>query len=300
MNKLIEYINENELGEYLENERLRYHTSVRLGGKARVVFMPKDVESLGRVVKYVRKNGIKHFILGRGSNIVFPDGELDIVVIKICRVLDFIEIDGCEIVVGAGYSLARLAKEASKLGLAGMEFAGGIPGTVGGSVYMNAGAHTGDMASVLEKVVAIDSEGHVVSLTNEECKFTYRHSIFQDNDFIIVSTMFKLVPGDSAAVYKKMAGNLAYRREMQPLDLPSVGSTFRNPEGHHAGKLIEECGLKGFKIGGACVSEKHANFVVNMDEATSSDFIALVELIKKTVLDKKGVVLETEFVKVEI
>lgn len=300
MNKLIEYINENELGEYLENERLRYHTSVRLGGKARLIFMPKDVESLSAIIKYVRANNIKHFILGRGSNIVFPDGELDIVVIKICRVLDFIEIDGCEIIVGAGYSLARLAKEVSKLGLAGMEFAGGIPGTVGGSVYMNAGAHTGDMDSIVEKVVVIDNDGYIVTLTNSECNFTYRHSIFQDTNYIIVSAVIKLVPGDSAAVYKKMAGNLAYRREMQPFELPSVGSTFRNPEGYHAGKLIEECGLKGFKIGGACVSEKHANFVVNMDEATSSDFIALVELIKKTVLDKKGVVLETEFVKVEI
>lgn len=300
MNKLIEYINENELGEYLENERLRYHTSVRLGGKARLIFMPKDIESLSAIIKYVRANNIKHFILGRGSNIVFPDGELDIVVIKICRVLDFIEIDGCEIIVGAGYSLARLAKEVSKLGLAGMEFAGGIPGTVGGSVYMNAGAHTGDMDSIVEKVVVIDNDGYIVTLTNSECNFTYRHSIFQDTNYIIVSAVIKLVPGDSAAVYKKMAGNLAYRREMQPFELPSVGSTFRNPEGYHAGKLIEECGLKGFKIGGACVSEKHANFVVNMDEATSSDFIALVELIKKTVLDKKGVVLETEFVKVEI
>lgn len=299
MDKIIEYITYNELGKCLENESMRFHTTMRVGGTAKLLYIPDSTENLVTTINYFKENNIKYFIMGRGSNLIFSDELIDMVVVKISKVIDFREIDEDEIVVGAGYALARLAKEVSKLGLSGLEFAGGIPGSVGGSIYMNAGAHTGEMASIIESVTAIDESGKVVVLHNVDCEFSYRHSIFQERNYVILSCVIKLQQADSAIVYKKMAGNLEYRKEMQPLELPSVGSTFRNPEGHHAGKLIEQSGLKGYRIGGAAVSEKHANFIVNMGDATASDILSLVKHVQKVVYEKTGILLQTEFVKVE-
>ncbi len=294
LKKLMEYITENQLGEIIENADVKNHTYVKTGGNVKILYLPKDVDSLIEVCKYIKKNNINSYVIGRGSNLLFPDGERDMVVIKISKVLDHLSITGTNITVGAGYSLQALARTVSKLGLSGLEFAGGIPGAVGGSTFMNAGAHTGDMSKIIKKVTTIDRNGKIKTYTNSQCQFSYRHSIFQENNELIVEVELALEQKDVAEVFKRMTGNLEYRKEMQPLDMPSFGSTFRNPAGYHAGKLIEDAGLKGYTIGGAQISEKHANFIINTGMATTADFIELIKLTQAKIEETTGLKLYTE------
>ncbi len=295
MEKLIKKIQTDELGEVLLNESLVKHTTMRVGGNARCIYIPNSIESLQTVLEILKINKIDYMAIGRGSNLVFTADDIKTFIIKINNVLETIEFEQEEVIVGAGLSLQKLAKKMSKQGYEGLEFAGGIPSTVGGAVFMNAGAHTGEMSEIISWVEYINEDNEYVRITNEECKFSYRHSVFQElQDTIIVRVGLKIVLGDKAAVFKKMSGNLAYRKEMQPLDLPSCGSAFRNPPGNHAGKLIEECGLKGYVIGGVKVSEKHANFIVNFNNGTAKDVVDLIEHIQSVVYEQTQIKLHTE------
>lgn len=294
LNDFKQFVEQNSLGELLENESMVHHTYVKTGGRVKMLYIPRSVEALAKTYKFIKDNGINYYVIGRGSNLLFSDHPGEMVVIKLSKILDDVEIVGTNVVVGSGYSLQALARKVSKLGLSGLEFAGGIPGAMGGSTFMNAGAHTGDLSKIITRVTTVTSSGNIKHYTNEECKFGYRHSIFQENDDIIVEIEMELEQCEVAEVFKRMSGNLEYRKEMQPLDMPSFGSTFRNPAGDHAGRLVELVGLKGFKIGGAQISEKHANFIVNFDLATTQDYIDLIELAKSRVKAETGFDLETE------
>lgn len=288
------YTEDYELGTILENESMVHHTYVKTGGRVHYLYTPNSMQSLAKAYKFIKDNNINYYVIGRGSNLLFSDSPKDMVVIKISRVIDSLEIVGTNVTVGSGYSLQTLARKVSKLGLSGLEFAGGIPGAIGGSTFMNAGAHTGDLSKVITRVTTVTAEGNIKHYTNEECEFSYRHSVFQTNDDIIVEVELELEQCEMADVFKRMSGNLEYRKEMQPLDKPSFGSTFRNPEGDHAGRLVELVGLKGHKIGGAQISEKHANFIINYDLATTQDFLDLIALTKVKVKTLTGYELETE------
>ncbi len=295
MKKIIDKIRVDNLGEVLENESLINHTTMRVGGIAEVMYIPNSLEALQTVIEILKEEKKEYMTIGRGSNLIFIDDYIKTFIIKLSNVIQDVEIEIEEVIVGAGLSLQKLAKKMSKLGYEGLEFAGGIPATVGGAIYMNAGAHTGEMANIISWVEYLDENNELKRITNEECNFSYRHSIFQEiPQAIIVRAGFKISLGDKAAVFKKMSGNLAYRKEMQPLELPSCGSAFRNPQGNHAGKLIEECGLKGYSIGGIKVSEKHANFVVNYNNGTAKEVVELIEHIQKVVYEKTQIKLHTE------
>lgn len=300
MNDIIDVINDNQLGEIHLNESMKYHTTMRVGGHIEVLYIPNSIDSLLKVLKHLKQKQLKYKIIGRGSNCVFPDHQMDGMIIKISNVLDYLEINEAEIVVGAGCSLIKLAKHLSKLGYEGLEFAGGIPGSVGGATVMNAGAHLHSMADIIDHVKIITKDGEIVTLNNQQCQFSYRSSIFQQQYGIIVEITFKMHKSDDDAyIFKKMAGNLAYRQEMQPLDLPSCGSTFRNPSNNHAGKLIDQAGLKGHLVGGMQVSEKHANFIVNVNEGTTADLKQLINEIIDQVKKQTKIVLESEIEIVE-
>ncbi|MGL5020795.1 MAG: UDP-N-acetylmuramate dehydrogenase [Mycoplasmatales bacterium] len=301
MKKIIKIIKNEDLGVVLLKESMKFHTTMRVGGEVSCLYIPNNLEALITVLKFAKEMKIQYLILGRGSNLIFPDEKINILVIKISHIFDDIIQSNCDFIIGAGISLQRVSKKLSKMGYSGLEFAGGIPGTLGGAVYMNAGAHTHDMASIIQSVKYIDENLNVITLANKDCDFSYRNSIFQNSKCIIIEATIRLQKGNPASIFKKMAGNFAYRTEMQPLELPSCGSSFRNPPGEHAGKLIEECGLKGYMIGGAKVSEKHANFIVNANNATARDILNLIEYVQKQVFLKKGIELvpEVEVIKVE-
>lgn len=295
METVINLIESEELGAILRDESLANHTTMRVGGIAKYMYIPANLEALIRVIKVLKEEEVKYMTIGRGSNLIFRYDINDTLIIKLSQVMEEIEIETDEVIVGAGRSLQYLAKRMSKAGYQGLEFAGGIPSTVGGALFMNAGAHAGEMSDIVRWVEYINEDDEVIRLTNEECKFSYRHSIFQElHNPIIIRAGLKIILGDKAEVFKRMSGNLEYRKEMQPLDLPSCGSVFRNPPGNHAGKLVEECGLKGYVLGGAKVSEKHANFIVNYDNATAEDIVNLIEHVKAVVYEKTLIKLHTE------
>ncbi len=292
---LMSYIENNLTGTLIQNDSMSNHCSIRVGGNVAGVFYPDTVEDITRVIKKCKEYDVKFKVIGRGSNIIFPDNDIDYLFIKISNSNDEYEIIGENLInVDAGYSLQKLAKKLSKDGFKGLEFAGGIPSSLGGAIYMNAGAHTGEIKDIIKEVICINKDYKVVKLTNKECDFSYRKSIFQKGEFIILSATLEMEKGDKAQIFKKMSGNLEYRKEMQPLKWPSFGSVFKNPPGNHAGKIIDELGLKGYKIGGAQVSSKHANFIINNGNAKSKDVIDLINLIKKEALEKLNVELVTE------
>jgi UDP-N-acetylmuramate dehydrogenase len=293
MNSLIEEIEAGSYGEFRKNESMKNHSTMAIGGIAKVMIIPKDIDSLVEIIQRTKIEKLDYFVIGKGSNTIFPDGEINTLIIKISNTLDDFCQEGNVIKVGAGFPVAKLAKQMSKNGFIGLEFAAGIPATVGGAVYMNAGAHLSEMSNVVKNVRTIEN-GKLKNYNLEECQFGYRKSIFQNNNNIIVEVEFELKPGNGISEFKKMAGNLEYRKEKQPLDLPSCGSVFRNPDNNHAGKLIEECGMKGLIIGGAQVSEKHANFIVNIDGAKASDVKVLIDKIKEEVKKQKGIKLVAE------
>lgn len=298
MNEFNEYIVSNQLGDIYQDVDMREHSTMKVGGICKVMYIPETIDQLQKVVKFLHKKKIKHKFIGRGSNCIFMDDMNSTIIIKISNVLDCLEINDDFVYVGAGYSMMKFAKVMSKQGFSGLEFAGGIPGTIGGAIYMNAGAHLSEISNILLSVDVIDEVGNYKTLNTIECEFGYRDSIFHKKDWIICGAKFEIVPGDKASVFKKMSGNLEYRKEMQPLEFPSCGSSFRNPPNNHAGKLIEECGLKNHKIGGAKISDKHANFIVNEDGATAQDIYELVKHVQKVVFEKTNIKLhpEMEFV----
>ena len=292
----INYIEElkNICGTVLLNEPMSLHTSFRTGGPAEVFIKAESTENIISAIDIAKKYNKQYIITGNGSNILVKDGGIDGIVINIGNEMSKIKCDGTKIYAQAGAMLSALATAAADEELTGLEFASGIPGTVGGAVFMNAGAYDGEIKDVIEYADVIDSEGNTHRLTKDELELSYRHSVIDDKNMIVVGAMFNLNKGIKKNITDKMADFAKRRRDKQPLNYPSAGSTFKRPEGYFAGKLIEDSGLKGKTVGGAQVSEKHAGFVVNIGNATSSDIIALMDGCIETVYNKFGVKLEPE------
>lgn len=276
-------------------EPMTRHTTFRIGGRAEVFVRPASPEETAAVCAFFREKGVKPFLMGRGSNLLFADEDLPGAVIQLAENLSGVERTGERTLYAlAGTTLAGLAQTARQAGLAGMEFAGGIPGAMGGGVTMNAGAYGGELVQVLDSVTVLDRQGQEHVIPAADCGLGYRRSIFSGGDYLIVEARFRLTHGDPADIEARMKELAAKRKEKQPLEYPSAGSTFKRPEGYFAAALIDQCGLKGLTVGGAQVSEKHAGFVINRGGATCADVLALVEQIKAVVKERTGVELELE------
>lgn len=269
--------------------------SFKTGGNADILAFPHNVQCLADIIKYAKENDIPITIIGNGSNLLISDNGIRGIVVKTAGALNKTECSDDIITADAGVSLSKVCAIALENELGGAEFAYGIPGTVGGAVCMNAGAYGGEISDILLDVTHITPDGSIETVGAEKLKLSYRHSFYSDNpDYIITSVRFRLHSDSPAEIKSKMDDFISRRKAKQPLEYPSAGSTFKRPDGYFAGKLIEDCGLKGFKIGGAMVSEKHAGFVINYDHATTKDITELIKYIQKTVKEKTGVTLETE------
>lgn len=283
----------------LENEPMNVHSSFRIGGPVRALAVPEDVMSLSRVCAVLKENHLAPMILGNGTNILFPDeGLKDLFIISTEKLTKMFLLGGETIYAEAGVPLAKLAGFAHQNGLSGLEFASGIPGTLGGGVIMNAGAYGGEMKDAVESVVCYYvQDQRLYELDREQCRFEYRNSLFKKmGGCIVLSAVLKLKKGDSAEIAAKMRELNERRRDKQPLDLPSAGSAFKRPEGGYAAALIDECGLRGYTVGGAQISEKHAGFAVNIGGATSHDVYDLLKHVRDTVYLEKKVALEPEII----
>ena len=280
---------------YTENESMIEHTTFRIGGPADLFVVPTTVEGLAAVVSACNKEGVYCFILGNGSNVLVSDKGIRGVVVSTAACINNIELIGAyEIKCGAGVKLSRLSDLACENSLTGAEFAWGIPGTVGGAVYMNAGAYDGEMKDILVSCEYLTPDGELHTMLADEMDLSYRHSAFSENGYVIVSATVRLKAGDKGEIRAKMDDFMHRRKSKQPLEFPSAGSTFKRPVGGFAAALIDECGLKGYSVGGAQVSEKHAGFVINKGGATCFDVMRLVEHIKKEVFLNKSIKLECE------
>lgn len=287
-------IEKRKIGKCEKNIPIKKITTYKAGGIASLIVTPKNKDKLLELLKLLNDKNIKYKILGNGSNLLFSDKVYDGVLIKLSE-LNECEIDDTVIKVGAGYSLIALSIKASKLGLTGMEFATGIPGTVGGAVYMNAGAYKSDMGYIVSEVTAITPNLEVITMYNNELGFKYRTSFFQRNPgYICISATIVLRCGDKKIIKEIIEERRQKRLMTQPLEFPSAGSVFRNPDGDYAWRLIDVCGLKGYSIGGAEVSKKHANFIINKGNATGKDIHDLILYVKETVKRETGVDLKIE------
>lgn len=283
-------------GDILPEEPLKNHCSFRIGGPAEVLFVPRSEKALLEALRFCRENGVKQTVLGNGTNVLVRDSGIRGVVIRLYGGLnDLIYLGDSTIAAGAGAGLTKVCLLARERSLTGLEFAYGIPGSVGGAVFMNAGAYGGEIKDALLSVRSVSPEDGGVSETPAaECELSYRSSVFMKNGRIVTAAYFRLTPGDPAAIEEKMTELLGRRRASQPLELPSAGSTFKRPKVGYAAALIDRCGLKGRRVGGAAVSEKHAGFVVNDAGATFADVSALMDEIRNTVYRETGVMLEPE------
>ena len=279
---------------YRENEPLAEHCTFKIGGPARVFVMPQEEEQLCKAILLCRDLRLPYYLLGNGSNILFADEGWSGVILDTSALKSSIQREGCTLRAGAGTLLSSLCREALRAGLTGLEFAYGIPGTVGGAVYMNAGAYGGELKDVLTRVRYLNQEGQIVCAEAAELDLSYRHSIFEENGGCILSAEFRLTPGDPAEIQAKMENLMGRRRDKQPLDKPSAGSTFKRPAGAFAGALIDQCGLRGYRHGGAAISEKHCGFVVNLGGASCADVLALCDEVRDIVQEKTGYLLEKE------
>ncbi|MGD9560533.1 MAG: UDP-N-acetylmuramate dehydrogenase [Oscillospiraceae bacterium] len=275
-------------------EPLKNHTTFRIGGPAAIFATPNTARQFFEAVATVRNTGLPFLVLGKGSNILFEDGGYPGLILC-TEGLDAITVQENEVVAGAGADLTAVCEAACAAGLAGMEFACGIPGSVGGAVYMNAGAFGGEVRDVLKEASVLDDALRICPLDAEGLELNYRHSVLQTRPWVVLSARFALAPGNRNDIRAHMDEILRRRAEKQPLDKPSAGSAFKRPPGAFAGALIEQCGLRGYRVGGAAVSEKHCGFIVNMGGATSGDVLALVDHIVNTVHAKTGITLEKEF-----
>ncbi len=275
------------------NEPMMKHTSFRAGGAAEWFAIPETVEELNAVLAACRKADTSWYVVGNGSNLLVSDKGFPGVIISTGK-FDRLEVNGTTITVGAGVMLSRLANTAYKAGLTGLEFAAGIPGTVGGACVMNAGAYGSEIKNVLRTVTVLTAEGNVETLPADELELGYRTSVIPKRGYLVLEAEVSLSEGNMDEI-KAVMDDLAFRRkDKQPLEFPSAGSTFKRPEGYFAGKLIEDCGLKGFTVGGAQVSEKHAGFVINKGGATASDIYNLCKEVERKVQAEFGVSLEME------
>lgn len=291
--KLCEILGEDSV---LKDEPMKAHTTFKVGGNADFVLLPKTVEALSETIKYLNVAQYPFYIMGNGSNVLVKDSGYKGAIIKLKDNFSKIEVDAdsCYIKAEAGALLSRIAKCAYDESMTGFEFAAGIPGTLGGAVTMNAGAYGGEMRDIIMEVTVMDKAGNVDVRSNEEMDFDYRHSIVMDEDLIVLSAIMELKAGSKEDI-KEMMDDLAFRRrDKQPLEYPSAGSTFKRPEGYFAGKLIMDAGLRGYRVGGAMVSDKHCGFVVNKENATASDVLQVISDVKAKVFEQFGVMLEEE------
>lgn len=288
------------LNRIIPEDRLRFqeplsmHTTFKVGGPADVMAFPESVSEIQQLVQYCRNQQIPYFILGMGSNLLVRDKGYRGLVIKLGNSLRGLYISGEEILAEAGIRLSELSKKAALNSLSGLEFAEGIPGSLGGAVVMNAGAYNGEISQVLAAVSAIDSEGNLTTFQPDQMEFSYRSSIFQRNGLVVVSALIRLSAGKREEIETRMREFARQRREKQPLEMPSAGSTFKRPKGIFVGPLLDQMGLKGFRIGDAQVSSKHAGFIVNLGQATAQDIIDLIQHIQNRAMSEYNVHLEPE------
>lgn len=291
---IIQDIRKLHIGRVIEDYILKEHTTYKVGGKAICAVIPEDEKKLITLLSYLRENKIKYKVLGNGSNVIFNDSGYNGVIVKLDN-FNYLNIINNKIIVGAGYPLNKLALRVSRLGFTGMEFATGIPGTVGGAVYMNAGAYKSDMGYILTSIKVLTPDYKIKVMKNEELDFHYRSSFLQKNkDYVCLEATLTLIKGNSVEIMDLINERKKRRVETQPLEYPSAGSVFRNPEGDFAGRLIEEIGYKGKSIGGAMVSEKHANFIINTGDATGEDVKKLITEIKEKIKEKYNIELKVE------
>lgn len=293
MKKLEQILNKENI-KY--NESMKNHTTMKVGGNAKVLVEPENVEQIKQIIEYAKDNNIDYFVIGKGSNIVVSDEGIDGIVIKISNKFSDIRVDKNTIYATAGASMPLVSMTAKNNMLSGFEFACGIPGTIGGGIKMNAGAYGSEISNIVTEITYLDENCEVKTITNKDAKFGYRESIFKENDkLVVLSAKFELARKESKEEIEKiMNENNNSRRQKQPIELPNSGSIFKRPEGHFVGPMIIECGLQGKCVGDAQVSTKHAGFIVNLGNATSKDIQELIEIIKEKVYERFGVHLETE------
>lgn len=292
--KIEEYV---DSGIVKYNEPMSKHTTIKIGGPADVLVTPTNIDEIKKVVEFAKKENIAITILGNGSKLLVKDEGIRGIVIKITGKYANINIEGEHITAEAGITLPRLSIIAKDNSLSGLEFAAGIPGCLGGAIFMNAGAYGSEMSNVVETVTYLDKDLNVVTKTNKELDFGYRQSYFKNNEKdnnIVLSVKMKLEKGNKEEIFEKMQLNNKSRKEKQPLELPNAGSTFKRPEGYFVGKLIDDVGLRGKRIGGAMISDKHSGFIVNVDKATAKDVLDLISLTQKVIKEKFNVDLEPE------
>lgn len=277
-----------------KNVNMAKYTSFKAGGDASLFIMPKNEEELGKIMKVIYEENCEYFIMGNGTNVLVRDGGYEGVIVHIGTDMDYIERKGQQLIVQAGALLSTVAKQALYNSLAGFEFASGIPGSMGGGTAMNAGAYGGEMKDIVVAAKVMDSRGEIFTIEKEDMDFGYRRSAFQDKNYIVLETTIQLQEDDKKLIKDRMKALTKQRNEKQPILMPSAGSFFKRPEGTFAGKLIEEAHLKGLKLGGAQVSELHANFIVNTGNATATDIINLMALVQKAIVEQTGILLEPE------
>lgn len=294
---LYEFIKANVPEEdILPEEPMCRHTTFRVGGNAQCLVRISSIRQLEKLIPHLKVVGIPYFILGNGSNLLVGDKGYKGVILQVASKMSTVTVEGDRMRAGAGLPMIQAARCALEKGLTGLEFASGIPGTLGGGVVMNAGAYGGEMSQVVEEVTVLSDEGEILTLDNAFMEFGYRTSIIKNRPFVVIETVLKLLPRDKKEILEKMEELAGKRREKQPLEYASAGSTFKRPEGYFAGKLIMDAGLRGYSVGGAMVSEKHCGFVINTGNATAADIAQVIWDVQKQVKDKFGVTLEKEVI----
>lgn len=287
-------LKDNVKGTVILDVPMKKYTTWKIGGNADCLVLPADAADVVAAQAFCREHQVPCQVIGNGSNLLVLDGGVEGVVIRIGEGMNGYTVDGTLVTAGSGCVLARLARETAKLGLAGLEWAVGIPASIGGAAYMNAGAYGHCFYETLEAVEAVDGNGNICKLSVEELTYSYRHTRLMEEGYIVTKAMIRLKEGDAASLTAAADETMHLRREKQPLEYPSAGSVFKNPEGSHAGYLVEQCGLRGKRVGNAQVSEKHGNFIVNLGDCTAKDVLTLIEEVRDTVKKEKGYDLETE------
>ncbi len=298
MENLIKKIRKEKLGKLLQDVSLKMFNTYKLNPKAKVVFYPKNIDSLIEVMKYIKEKNIKHIVLGRGSNVILNFDYYDGVIIKLDYFND-LKIENNKVVVGSGYPLIKLSLLTAKKGLSGLEFASGIPGSVGGAVYMNAGAYKSDMGYIVKEATVLTPSLEIKTISNKDLNFHYRTSFLKENkDYICLEATLILVKKDTHEIMELIKSRKEKRLATQPLNYPSAGSVFRNPKDDFAGRMIEELNLKGYNINGAEISSKHANFIINKDKCSGKDIVKLINLVKDKVKKEYNIdlILEQEII----
>jgi len=278
----------------LQKEPMKKHTSFKIGGPADLFFIPRNKEEITLAIGLCKEYDFPFYIMGNGSNLLVSDEGYPGMIIQIYKNMSQVKIEGEKVWAEAGILLSTLSKKIVDEGLAGFEFASGIPGTLGGALYMNAGAYDGEMKLIVDSVEVLDDKGKCMTLRNEEMKFGYRTSILHHSPYIAIGASLQLAKGDKTCILGKVEDFTERRKTKQPLEYPSAGSAFKRPEGFYAGKLIMDTGLRGYRIGGAQVSEKHCGFIINVGDATAKDVKALISFVQEQVFEKFGVQLEPE------